>query len=268
MSPSEIFVSYSHRDRRWLDELLITLAPLIRKQRIVVWDDSKILPGQDWKAEIKAALQRAKIAVLLVTRKFLASDFISNEEMPRMLEAAKKAGLTVVWIAVGASLYEETEITEYQAANDPEKPLNSLTEAEVDLELVRIAKKLTRVLPLEPAEQDGEPALGTAVQEAAVPEALLDQIVEERTAPRSSNGEEARKIISDFVEDALTPAHRRIREELATGEWAWRSIHALAAKAGVDEKTVLDILRADPDVELGRARTGKALARLRTKVET
>jgi hypothetical protein len=259
MPRDEIFVSYSHRDRRWLDELIITLAPLIRKRSITTWDDTKIGVGQKWRAEISAALERAKVGVLLVTRNFLASEFIANEEMPRLLEVAKQAGLTVVWIAVGDSLYEQTDITEYQAANDPAKPLNSLPEAEVDRELVRIAKKLNSLL-LKPqsAEDGGAEAVNSAIEETTVPGALLDQIVEKRSE---------REIVRSFVDDALTPAHRRLREELADGKWAWRSIHALAGKAGVDEKTALDILRADVGVELGRAKTGKVIARLKTRVD-
>ncbi|MCX6630998.1 MAG: toll/interleukin-1 receptor domain-containing protein [Candidatus Solibacter sp.] len=265
MPRDEIFVSYSHRDRRWLDELVITLAPLIRKRSITVWDDTKIGVGQKWKAEIIAALERAKVAVLFVTRNFLASEFIANEEMPRLLEVAKQAGLTVVWIAVGDSLYEETEITEYQAANDPAKPLNSLSEAEVDRELVRIAQKLNSLL-LKPqsAEVAGAGDLKGTAAEATVPDTLLDQIVGNRIEQGAIA--RSREVIGSFAEDALTPVHRRLREELVDGKSAWRSIHALAGKAGVQEGAALEILRADDGVELGRAQSGKVIARLKTQV--
>jgi hypothetical protein len=266
MPRDEIFVSYSHRDRRWLDELIITLAPLIRKRSITVWDDSKIGVGQKWKAEISAALERAKVAVLLVTRNFLASEFIANEEMPHLLEVAKQAGLTVVWIAVGDSLYEETEITEYQAANEPARPLNSLSEAEVDRELVRIAKKLNSLLVKSQSAEDARAeGVKSEIEEATVSDTLLDQILEEGRIEQGATAD-SREIIRSFVDDALTPAHRRLREELADGKWAWRSIHALASKAGVDDKTALDILRLDAGVELGRAKTGRLIARLKTRV--
>jgi hypothetical protein len=268
MQRNEIFVSYSHRDRRWLDELLITLAPLIRKRNIEVWDDTKIQVGKKWKAEIRAALGRAKIAVLLVTRNFLASKFIATDEMPQLLEAAEKEGLIVTWIAVGYSLYEQTEITEYQAANEPSRPLNSLSEADADRELVRIAGILNAFLSEpEAAEPAGPSGAGSEVPEveATLPDILLDQIVGNGPLGKRKT-EHAKGIIGRFVDDAFTPAHRRMRDELAEGKWAWRSIHALAAKAGVDEKTALDILRADPEVVLGRSKAGKTIVRLRTSV--
>ena len=62
-----------------------------------------------------------------------------------------------MWIATGYSSYEETEIADYQAANDPSRPLNSLSESEVDFELdsTQVAKALDRIL--EPSEvQPGE----------------------------------------------------------------------------------------------------------------
>src|SRR5262249_507977 len=142
----QIFVSYSHRDKQWLDELLITLKPLTRKRKIQVWDDTRIRAGERWRNEIEQALRRAKIAVLLVSRYFLYSDFIADEELPKLLNAAKNDGLNIVWVALGFSSYEDTEIAEYQAVNDPSRPLKSLPVSEMDFELVKIAKAIDSML--------------------------------------------------------------------------------------------------------------------------
>jgi len=137
----QVFISYAHRDARWLERLQIVLKPLTRNKTIAVWDDSKIQPGTQWKAEITKALASAKVAVLLVSQHFLASDFIAHDELPPLLQAAAD-GLTILWVAVGASLYKDTEIASYQAANNPAKPLNSLRRADADAELVKIAEKI------------------------------------------------------------------------------------------------------------------------------
>ena len=136
------FISYSHLDKEWLDKLQATLKPLVRNQTIDVWADTRIKTGDQWKDAITQALARARVAVLLVSRNFLASDFIADEEIPPILSAAKNDGLTVVWVPVGASLYEETDIAAYQAAHDPSKPLNGLSEADLDTALVAIAKEI------------------------------------------------------------------------------------------------------------------------------
>lgn len=134
----QIFISYSHKDRKWLKKFNEMLKPLLRGNSIRVWDDGNIKPGGLWRKEIEEALRRSKVAVLLVSPSFLASDFISAVETPSLLKAASNGGVTIIWVAISASLYAETELTNYQASHDPSKPLDTLRPPELNRELVRI----------------------------------------------------------------------------------------------------------------------------------
>lgn len=138
-----VFVSYSHKDSRWLDMLQVHVKPLTRRRRLTIWDDTQIRPGAAWKEEIRRALATAKVAVLMVSPHFLASDFITDEEVPALLAAAEEAGLTVLWFVVSACSYDETDIPKYQAVLDPKQPLAGLTDAEVDAAFVKICKKIS-----------------------------------------------------------------------------------------------------------------------------
>ncbi|HSE58515.1 MAG TPA: toll/interleukin-1 receptor domain-containing protein, partial [Nitrospiraceae bacterium] len=142
-SPRDLtFISYSHKDKVWLDRLLDTLKPLVRKGSVALWADTQIRPGDQWRDEIKRALSSAKVAVLLVSTNFLASDFIAKHELPPLLKRAKAGGLTVLWVHLSSSLYEEMDIEGYQAAHDIAKPLDSLSESEQAKVLVEIARKI------------------------------------------------------------------------------------------------------------------------------
>jgi small GTP-binding protein len=139
----QVFISYSHDDdEKWLDKLQKMLKPAIRNKRISLWDDTQIKVGTKWRDEIKRALASARAAVLLVSPNFLASDFIAKHELPHLLEASKNEGLTIFCVAVSHSLYEETAIVDYQWANEPSEPLDSLPDSEVNKVLSDIARKI------------------------------------------------------------------------------------------------------------------------------
>ncbi len=141
---TRVFISYSHKDKKYLDELTTMLAPAIEP-----WDDTKIAPGAKWRDEIAGAIRSSTVAVLLVSDNFLKSDFITKHELPPLLE-----GHTVFWICVSPCLYEQTAIAQYQAAHDVSKPLSTLAKPKRQVLLKEICAKLIAIAPNAPAPKN------------------------------------------------------------------------------------------------------------------
>ncbi len=139
----QVFICYSHKDKRWLEDLQTHLKPYVRNGLITAWSDKQIAPGSKWLEEIEAALTSTKVAVLLVTPNFLASDFIAEKELGPLLKKAEKGKVIIIWIPVRTSSYKETSLKDYQAAIDPGKPLANM-KAERDKAWVRICEEIKK----------------------------------------------------------------------------------------------------------------------------
>jgi hypothetical protein len=127
-----IFVSYSHTDRKWLERLKVHMKPLERDHNVIMWNDTKLRSGDKWRLEISKALASAKVAILLVSADFLASDFIHSDELPPLLQSASKEGMTILSVIVGHCSFSFSPLSQFQAVNEPKQPLNSISEGQVD----------------------------------------------------------------------------------------------------------------------------------------
>lgn len=108
-----------------------------------LWDDTRIQAGDKWREEIKKAIAAAKVAILLVSTDFLASDFINENELPPLLHSAKEKGMVVLPLILKPCRFDRTEsLSQFQAVNDPKKPLIKLNEAEKEEVLVKLANSV------------------------------------------------------------------------------------------------------------------------------
>jgi len=143
-----LFVSYSRADAAWLQELQIHLRPFMRRRGLSLWDDTRIAAGTSWRTEIEVALADCAAAILLVTPRYLSSEFVERHELPPLLDAARRRGLRIFWIPVSASAFEETELANFQATVDPRAPLDGLSPAERNATWVRICRDMASTLRL------------------------------------------------------------------------------------------------------------------------
>lgn len=82
----EIFLSYSRKDEKLLQDFKIHLTSLRLSGYASLWHDGLIVPGQGWDDEIKENLDRSKIIILLISKYFIQSKYCQEVELARAYE--------------------------------------------------------------------------------------------------------------------------------------------------------------------------------------
>lgn len=141
-----VFISYSHADRGWLERLQKHLKPL-QREGIEVWADTRLKAGEQWRDEIREALSNTRVAILLISADFLASDFIVTNELPPLLTAAEEDGATILPVIISACGYVRMEsLSRFQAVNDPAKPLVDMRRGNREKVLDQVARAVEDAL--------------------------------------------------------------------------------------------------------------------------
>ena len=111
VKPVPIFISYSHKDSPYLEELLKFLKPDVSTEKISIWTDANILAGQQWDKLIKDNLNRSEIVIFLVSQDFIVSDYINKIEIKFALKNSNKI---IISVLVGAIQMEKFALRSYQ----------------------------------------------------------------------------------------------------------------------------------------------------------
>lgn len=142
----KIFICYSHNDAKWLERLRVHLKPL-EQEGVKAWSDRMITPSTKWREEIQKSICAARIAILLISADFFASDFISTNELPQLLLAAKTDGVNILQVIISPSRFQQHQIlSQFQAVNDPQRPLINLKRGEQETVWVELIESVKTVL--------------------------------------------------------------------------------------------------------------------------
>ena len=143
-----VFISYSHADETWKDALQTQLGALQADDPdfIDAWDDRRIGVGEKWKEEIEQAMDRASVAVLLISAHFLTSKFILREEVPRLLARAEKE-LRIVPVIVRACNWQRVSwLSAIQVRPKDGRVINNGTPAQIETDLSVITGEIATIL--------------------------------------------------------------------------------------------------------------------------
>lgn len=90
---------------------------------------------------------------MLVSVDYLASNFVLDEELPLLLERARRGDLLVLPVIVGYSRFERTPLARIQPVNSPSSPLVSKSQLEQEKILADVARSIARYLDKVPSDR-------------------------------------------------------------------------------------------------------------------
>jgi len=155
--PVKIFISYSHKDEALREELESQLAILKNLGKIRIWQDRQIKAGDEWNEKILKAIDSADIIVLLVSPRFMASNFCFNKEMPRAMKRHEQGTAKVIPVILSPCPWKQAPFARLGVLPTDGKPVTDWSNR--DSAFHNVAEGITRVVdskygPQEP-EDDG-----------------------------------------------------------------------------------------------------------------
>lgn len=118
--PGKVFIlssQESRNDSRLLDELHKYLAYYVQERMLDYWDYTKLDPGSKRDQVTLQALASSSVAVLLLSVDFFASPSITQDQLPRILQAYKRGEITILCVLLSKCALEDTELKGFTPVN-------------------------------------------------------------------------------------------------------------------------------------------------------
>ena len=109
-----VFISYSHKDEEYKNQLIAHLSGLVRNKIIHLWDDRQIKIGDSWDATIKNKLEESDVAIFLISSDFLSSSYINEVEIKKTLERHSKGEILLIPVFLRPCDFESSEFSSLQ----------------------------------------------------------------------------------------------------------------------------------------------------------
>lgn len=119
----KVFISYSHSDEKYLQQLLNHISIMKKEGLVEEWHDRKLIPGQEWENEISDNLLSATVILLLVSSDFLGSDYCFDIEMKKAMELHESKKAIVIPIILRSCDWGKAPFSKLQALPKDTKPV-------------------------------------------------------------------------------------------------------------------------------------------------
>lgn len=229
-----VFLSYSHKDEASAEELLKFIRPLERTANFQVWSEQDLKPGDDWEQQIAAALDRADVAILLVSADYLRSSWVQDWELPHLFKKQERKELRILPIIIRPAPWVHTPLAYYQVWPRDGRAISELPINERDRLWTEFAETLSAIIHR--LTEDNSPAAAGAEET----DTKRDGRTKENPSSMTVRGPKVVApsfFISHAAEDGDFAENLKSRMSVA-GFTGWVDIDVL--EAGVDWRKEID----------------------------
>lgn len=161
----KLFISYSHHDADLLGELRVQLRPYERSGVVEPWFDGFLIPGDDFDQEVRDALAESDFIGLLVTPRFLASDYCVDIEMEDAIRRHLEGKARVVPIIAKPCAWKTTSLSKLLATPTDGFPITKWPDSDEAWEIV--GRDLAKAAGADGVKRPATPALSGARPDVA-----------------------------------------------------------------------------------------------------
>ena len=157
-SPELVFISCSDsgQDRKFLDLLMFHLRVLKNEGRIEIFIHDALLPGTLWQQETRSHIDRAAAAILLISPRYLVSEDLMEDQLPRLLEQAQNRGTAILPLLLRPSMfYHLPKLSCFKAFNPTPRTLVRMGTAEREEFMLSVAETVEEVIRRRRAKRSG-----------------------------------------------------------------------------------------------------------------
>lgn len=129
-NPLRLFICYAHANERTVRHLIPSLKVLARRGYITPWRDTDLVPGEDWDEIIKQRLSDAHVILFMVSRDFLASQYITEHERPLAMSLVEQKKAVVVPVILSACSWRDEDFAKLEKLPHKDDAISSFTPRE------------------------------------------------------------------------------------------------------------------------------------------
>ena len=117
----KLFVSYSRKDKKYLEEFIKHLSSL--QGKAVTWNDSDIQPGEEWDKRIRSEISKADVVLYLVTANSLSTQYIQDTELPLIEARCASNDCILIPVIVDFCCWSDQRFAKYGVLPEKGKPV-------------------------------------------------------------------------------------------------------------------------------------------------